>query len=116
MNNPENIEQSSSGIDQFRADFAPVFRSYNAMETTKRRHFDYMSMLEHKKKKFNLSATAEETLVLGNLLRDHNDEVHTFKRLSDALKNESPLAHQSLFEYIGSLNRALAPVSASAGH
>ena len=113
---PRQIEESSASVDQYRGEFSSVLRSYNAMETTKRRHFDYMSMLENKKKKFNLSASPEEALTLQNLLRDHNDEVKTFKQLSDNLKADSPIAHQALFEYIGGLNRALAPVSASVGH
>lgn len=110
------IGQLSAGINQYRAVFAPVLRSYNAMETTKRRHFDYLAMLENKKKKFNLSATDEEKLTLENLLRDHDEEVKVFKQLSDCLKSEDALAHQALFEYIGSLNRALAPVGTAAGH
>jgi len=112
----QKFEASSASIDQFRVEFAPVLRSYNAMETTKRRHFDYMSMLENKKKKFNLAATPEEALMLQNLLRDHNDEVQVFKKLSDALKSSNPIAHQALFEYIGGLNRSLAPANASSGH
>jgi Uri superfamily endonuclease len=112
----QNFQESVASVDQYRLEFAPVLRSYNAMETTKRRHFDYLSMLENKKKKFNLSATAEEELTLGNLLRDHNDEVQEFKLLSDRLKSSNPIAHQALFEYIGGINRALAPVSAAAGH
>ena len=111
-----DINESAASVDQYRPEFASVLRSYNAMETTKRRHFDYLSMLENKKKKFNLSATAQEELTLGNLLRDHNDEVHEFRLLSDQLKSSNPIAHQALFEYIGGINRALAPVSAAAGH
>jgi len=116
MRTPKNFEESSESVSQFREDFASVFRSYNAMETTKRRHFDYMSMLEHKKKKFNLAATPEESLTLENLLRDHNDEVQMFKQLSDSLKSDNPIAHQALFAYIGSLNQALSPVSTTVGH
>jgi len=86
------------------------------METTKRRHFDYLSILENKKKKFNLPATSEEVDTLQRLLRDHNDEVGTFKKLSDELKNGNPLAHQACFEYIGALNRALGAASSAAGH
>lgn len=114
MNNGAPSEAGS--VDQFRAEFAPVLRSYNAMETTKRRHFDYLSMLENKKKKFNLAATAEEESTLQNLLRDHNDEVQEFKILSQQLKSSNPLAHEALFQYIGHLNSALTPVNTSTGH
>ena len=114
MNNGASAEAGS--VDQFRAEFAPVLRSYNAMETTKRRHFDYLSMLEYKKKKFNLAATVAEESTLQNLLRDHNDEVQEFKTLSQQLKSSNPLAHEALFQYIGHLNSALAPVNTSTGH
>lgn len=114
MSNGASAEAGS--VDQFRAEFAPVLRSYNAMETTKRRHFDYLSMLENKKKKFNLAATAAEESTLQNLLRDHNDEVQEFKILSQQLKSRNPLAHEALFQYIGHLNSALAPVNTSTGH
>jgi hypothetical protein len=114
MSNDPSAEAGS--VDQFRTEFAPVLRSYNAMETTKRRHFDYLSMLENKKKKFNLAATGAEESTLQNLLRDHNDEVQEFKTLSQQLKNGNPLAHEALFQYIGQLNSALAPVNTSTGH
>ena len=107
---------SAISTDHLRGEFASVFRSYNAMETTKRRHFDFLSMLENKKKKFNLSATSEEAATLGNLLRDHNEEVQNFKNLSNSLKADNPIAHQALFEYIGTLNRTLAPANALNGH
>ena len=112
----QNTETSVINKEHFRGEFASVFRSYNAMETTKRRHFDYLSMLEDKKKKFNLSASPQEAATLGNLLRDHNDEVKNFKYLSDSLKADNPIAHQALFEYIGILNRNLAPANALTGH
>lgn len=110
------VEESATSVEQFRSEFMSVMRSYNAMETTKRRHFDYFSLLENKKKKFNLSATPQESSVLEALLRDHNEEVQAFKKRSDELKSQNPIAHQAFFEYIGGLNRALAPASAATGH
>lgn len=101
---------------QHRAAFQSAMRSYNAMETTKRRHFDYLTMLESKKKKFNLDITADESAMLASLLQDHNDEVLAFKARSDALKSSNAEAHKALFEYLAEINRAMAPMSQSLGH
>lgn len=106
----------SNPADPFRADFASALRSYNAMETTKRRHFDYMTMLEVKKKKFNLSATTEEAAQLEALLRDHHEEVHAFKKRCTELKEINAGAHAAMFEYIGALNKAIAPVGDATSH
>ena len=114
--NNELARKSSASVEQFRGEFASVLSSYNAMETTKRRHFDYLSMLENKKKKFNLPATPDEVTTLQDLLRDHNEEVQNFKKLSAGLKSGNPIAHQACFEYIGRLNQALAPANSATGH
>lgn len=84
--------------------FSSAMRSYNAMETTKRRHFDYLTMLESKKKKYNIEATVEERELLESLLLDHHEEVQAFKKRCDQLKVENEDAHQALFEYITRLN------------
>lgn len=93
--------------EQYRQRFALALRSYNAMETTKRRHFDYMTMLENKKKKFNLDATELEAEQLEHFLRDHHEEVQVFKQLCDDLKRSDGNAHKALFEYIGNLNKVM---------
>lgn len=91
--------------DEAREKAAAALIAYNAMETTKRRHFDYLSMLESKRKKFNLDATPEETALLGALLQDHDYAVKTFKAQAQVLQSESPESHRSLFRYIGLLNQ-----------
>ena len=101
---------------EHKSTFQSAMRSYNAMETTKRRHFDYMTMLESKKKKFNLEITEQESAMLASLLSDHNDEVMEFKNRSDALKSASPDAHKALFEYLGKINKAMAPLSQAQSH
>ena len=101
---------------QHRIVFQSALRSYNAMETTKRRHFDYLTMLESKKKKFNLDTTTAESAMLASLLRDHNDEVMAFKARCDALKSSNAEAHQALFAYLAEINLAMAPLSQSQGH
>ncbi len=103
-------------IEQHRQEFASALRSYNAMETTKRRHFDYMTMLDTKKKKFNLTATETESDLLESLLRDHHEEVVAFKGRCESLKTRNSDAHAALFEYIGNLNKAMAPLAESVGH
>lgn len=102
--------------EQYRKDYSSAMRSYNAMETTKRRHFDYMTLLDAKMKKFNLQATPAEVERLALFLRDHNDEVHTFKARCDALKIANSSAHRAMFEHIGVLNRTEAPVSEIVSH
>lgn len=95
--------------EQYRQMFQSALRSYNAMETTKRRHFEYLTLVESKKKKFNLDATPEETHMLELLLRDHDEEVRAFKDRCDLLKSNEPAAHAALFDYLSKINSALVP-------
>jgi len=81
--------------------------AYNSMETTKRRHFDYLSLLETKKKRFNLETTEAESELLQSLLSDHDQAVQNFKLQTQALLVESPEAHSSLMNYISVLNEVL---------
>lgn len=103
-------------INQYRSEFASAMRSYNAMETTKRRHFDFMTLLDAKKKKFNIQATAQETTKLEQLLLDHHEEVQVFKSRCDALKLNHPQAHRAMFEYIAELNGATLSNGDSVSH
>ena len=80
-----------------RAAFQSAMRSYNAMETTKRRHFDFLTLLETKKKKFNLDATLQESEMLRRLLRDHDEEVRAFKARCEVLRAENEEAHTAFF-------------------
>lgn len=102
--------------DSTRNSVSDALLAYNAMETTKRRHFDYMSLLEAKKKKFNLSITEEEQALLKTLLTDHDLAVKNFKQQSQSLLLAEPAAHRSLFNYIGVLNEALGEVAAVSSH
>jgi len=81
--------------------------AYNSMETTKRRHFDYLNLLEAKKKRFNLDTTDAEAELLQSLLSDHDEAVKNFKHQTRALLVESPEAHRSLMNYISVLNEVL---------
>jgi len=90
---------------------AAALLAYNAMETTKRRHFDYLTLLEQKKKKFNLEPTAENQDLLASMLVDHDQAVKSFRQESQKLQLEQPDAHLSMFTYISTLNDALQEAS-----
>ncbi len=93
-----------------RESVADALLAYNAMETTKRRHFDYLNLLEAKRKKFNLSPTQEEQDLLASLLADHDQTVKKFKTQTQSLLLAQPDAHRSLFSYISTLNEALSAI------
>ncbi len=93
--------------DDQRAEAAQTWQAYNAMETTKQRHFDYLSVLDRKKKNFNLDPTDDEKLVLEQLLKDHDDQVKVFTDASTRLRSQNPETHIALFTYIGKINELL---------
>lgn len=93
--------------DQQREDSATAWQSYNAMETTKQRHFDFLSVLELKKKNFNIDPTENDKVVLEHLLKDHDQQVKLFTAESMALKEKNPETHKALFVYIGKINELL---------
>ncbi len=84
-----------------------LWQAYNAMETTKQRHFDFLTLLENKKKKFNLDPTESDKTLLAQLLRDHDEQVKMFTTESGNLKRSDPAAHVALFVYIGQINEVL---------
>ena len=86
-----------------------AWQAYNAMETTKRRHLDYLSALESREKRFNLAASDAENSMLKRLLNDHDAQVSAFKAASNALRETNPAAFDALWVYIGEMNEALAP-------
>ena len=85
---------------------APAWQAYNAMETTKRRHFDLLEIIDNKKKNYNIDATAADQHLLSCLLRDHDEQVKRFTAASMQLKESDPEAHTALFVYIGGVNNA----------
>ena len=92
--------------DEQRAAASLTWQAYNAMETTKLRHFDFLTILENKKKNFNIDPTEDDRTLLAQLLRDHDEQVKAFTSASSDLKQQSPEAHLSLFRYIGELSEA----------
>ena len=64
---------------EHRATATAAWQAYNAMETTKRRHLDYLSALESREKRFNLAPNDAENSMLKRLLTDHDSQVSAFK-------------------------------------
>jgi len=83
-----------------------AWQAYNAMETTKRRHFELLELIDNKKKNFNIDPTEYDQRLIACLLKDHDEQVKRFTSASLALKNESAEAHLALFTYIGGVNNA----------
>ena len=94
---------------EHRATATAAWQAYNAMETTKRRHLDYLSALESREKRFNLPPNDAENSMLKRLLTDHDSQVNAFKAASNALRETNPAAFDALWVYIGEINEALAP-------
>lgn len=80
-----------------------TFQAFNAMETTKRRHYQLLEVLDNKKKNYNLDPNEREQVLLANLLKDHDEQVRRFTALSAELKQTNADAHKALFVYIGAL-------------
>lgn len=94
MNRPSDVLEKTA---------AAAWQAYNAMQATKQRHLEFLTLLENRKKKFNLDASAADEARLACLLADHDQQVKSFSAASQALKAEYPQAHKALFDYIGML-------------
>lgn len=84
---------------------AMAWQAYNAMETTKRRHFDLLEVLDNKKKNYNISPTEHDKKLIVFLLRDHDEQVKRFTQASIELKGTDSAAHLALFAYVGMINQ-----------
>ena len=78
-----------------------TWQAYNAMETTKRRHFGLLEIIDNKKKNYNLDPSPADQRLLANLLKDHDEQVKRFTLASSKLKQLDADAHKELFSYIG---------------
>jgi hypothetical protein len=96
--NTSDLVRPSSILDGIAAS---TWEAYNAMQTTKQRHYDLLQVLENKKKKFNIDPTEKDRALLTNLLSDHDAQVKRFTEASQALKATDADAHHALFVYIG---------------
>ena len=93
-----------------------TLQAYNAVETTKRRHFIYLQAMETRRNKFNIEPSENENQMLARLLRDHDEQVSAFKAASDALRNTNPGAFDALWIYISEINSTLDPLENKAVH
>lgn len=96
----KDLARPSSVLDGVAAD---TWQAYNAMLTTKQRHYELLQILENKKKKFNIDPTDEDQVLMKNLLSDHDAQVKRFTAASQSLKADDAAAHQTLFVYIAQL-------------
>ena len=97
---PERPDDLLSGVA------ALAWQAFNAMETTKRRHFSLLEVIDNRKKNYNIDPGEREKALLACLLRDHDEQVKRFTESSMALKSENPEAHKVLFSYIGEINQS----------
>jgi hypothetical protein len=86
-------------------DAAGAWEAYNAMQTTKQRHYELLQIIDNKKKKFNIKPTSKDATLLSSLLADHDAQVKRFTLASSELKRSNVEAHRALFEYIGLINQ-----------
>ena len=82
---------------------ADAWQAYNAMESTKQRHFGLLERLESKKRNYGLEPSEREARLLEWLLADHDAQVRRFTAASLALKSTDAAAHAALFVYIGAI-------------
>jgi len=94
----KDLARPASILDGVAAD---TWQAYNAMQTTKQRHYELLQILENKKKKFNIDPTETDKTLLSHLLSDHDAQVKRFTAASQQLKLADATAHQVLFVYIG---------------
>ncbi len=87
--------------DILDGDAAEMWQAYNAMETTKARHYALLEIIDNKKKNYNIDATDVDKQMLQFLLDDHSGQVKRFTLASQALKTSNPAAHTQVFDYIG---------------
>ena len=95
---------------------AATWQAYNALETTKRRHFGYLEALESRRNKFNMEPSEAENQMLARLLRDHDEQVTEFKLASETLRNSNREAFDALWVYINEINVALVPFESKGVH
>jgi len=77
--------------------------AYSAMFETKQQHYEFLEVLENKKKKFNLSPTDNDKEKLAEFLSAHDEQVKRFTSLAQELKASNPESHINLFKFIAQL-------------
>jgi len=100
-----DADATSDGSAQLVLDDASndAWQAYNAMFETKQNHYEFLEILENKKKKFNISPSEKDKQQLAEFLSQHDEQVKKFTRLSMELKSSSPESHTLLFQFIAQL-------------
>jgi len=100
-NKPENTDgQSVVALDDASME---SWQAYNAMFESKQRHYEFLELLENKKKKFNLSPTDADKQKLAEYLEQHDAQVKRFITLSQQLKASKPESHELFIKFIAQL-------------
>lgn len=85
---------------------ATLWESFNAMQTTRQRHFGLLEVIENRKKKYNIEASERDRTLLACLLADHDLQVRRFTAAGAALRALDSDAHQRVLTYISAINHA----------
>ncbi|MEE9319161.1 MAG: hypothetical protein V3U76_01830 [Granulosicoccus sp.] len=85
-----------------------AWQAYNAMQSTKQRHYELLEAIDLRKRNYNINVGAEDTALLAHLLADHDQAVRHFTAACVVLKKTSLSAHSALFDYIGMINNSVA--------
>lgn len=80
-----------------------VWQAYNAMYDSKQQHYEFLEVLENKKKKFNISPSESDKQKLAEYLSEHDRQVRRFTQLARELKSANPESHLNLFKFIAQL-------------
>ncbi len=95
-----NDENKPLVLDDASSD---AWQAYNAMFDSKQQHYEFLEILENKKKKFNISPSENDKQKLAALLAEHDSCVKRFTQLSQELKTANPQSHLNLFKFIAQL-------------
>lgn len=104
-----NQSDSQAGVEDTPAQVVlddastDAWQAYNSMFETKQQHYEFLEILENKKKKFNISPSEKDKQKLADFLKQHDEQVKHFTRLSVELKNTNPESHINLFRFIAQL-------------
>jgi len=99
----EILADAASKQDSLDDHAKPVWQAYTAMFESKQRHYEYLELLENKKKKFNIQPSEKDKAQLADYLGQHDTQVKAFTQMSIELKHKHPESHKNLFAFIAQL-------------
>lgn len=102
MDSSTNITSDGDSV-ALNDDCNDAWQAYNAMFESKQRHYEFLEILENKKKKYNISPSEAEKQKLAEFLSQHDHQVKQFTSLAQELKAEKPESHLLLFKFIAQL-------------